>query len=162
NTLDATPPDEATAPLNNGTFPTRLDANGSTEDVYFGTGATPNSLVTITASNGVVLGSGTPGSPPQDASSVFAGVQVFADASGALQFRLLRPTGNGDVNVQATELTGLSQGQATQTYQLPTNVPERHFDFKTAVGAQAVQQGGVLFQPAGPTDPGTTYVGIGP
>ena len=74
---------EATAPLKQRplparaptpAFPTTLDANGLTQDVYTGINAPPNSLITVTTSldtptQSYVLGDGAVNTPPQDASA---------------------------------------------------------------------------------------------
>src|SRR5205807_5645024 len=85
-----------------------LPADGLTVDYYTGTGAAPNSEVTINPPIGTVVdadGSAGNGRQP-DADPAVKGFQVLADASGNFAFGLLRPTGLGPVVLTATDVTG--------------------------------------------------------
>src|SRR5439155_10831230 len=73
-----------------------------------GTGAAPNSEVTINPPIGTVVDAdGVSGNGRQpDADPAVQGFQVLADASGNFAFGLLRPTGLGPMILTATDVTG--------------------------------------------------------
>ncbi len=94
-------------------------ADGSTIDTYSGSGATANSIVTITASLGTVT---------SDQHTVYAGTQALADSSGNFTFTLKRPGSGGTATIAAEESTGASYGTTTQSFGM---VSVRRFDFKS-------------------------------
>ncbi len=109
-----------------------LVADGVTEDTFNGTGATPNSLVTVSTDYGAVV------SPDVDPG--YDGVQVLADANGQFSFKIRRSTGAATADILTKEVNDLGAGAATQDYGLQDT---RQLDFNnnaspTAVGAFGV------------------------
>ena len=109
-----------------------LEADGLSVDTYAGSGAVPNSVLTLTAMTGAgaagkfteVSNTSNTFSPPvTDVSPSLAGVQVQADGSGNFQFHYLRPTGTSTVTLTAQDVTGLAFGTAMQGYTLPQATP---------------------------------------
>ncbi|MDA1016541.1 MAG: hypothetical protein O3A00_19055, partial [Planctomycetota bacterium] len=99
--------------------PSRV-ANGVSEDTITGYGATPGSVVSITASSGTII---TP-----DLSSRFEGTQVAANANGEFTFTIRRPFASGDSSLLFEELTTAGRGAAVISY---ASDPIRYFDFNS-------------------------------
>lgn len=87
-------------------------SDGVTIDTVNGTNATPNSLVTVTVSDGMIT--------TADASTIYYGIQVLADGSGNFSFMVRRPTGGVTSSVNAEEVTGAQTGCRGIAYTLPT------------------------------------------
>ncbi len=92
-------------------------ADSSQVDTYSGSGATPNSVVTITSSLGTVT---------SDQSALYGGTQALADSSGNFTFTLRRPGGGGTATIAAEEATGATFGSTTQSFTMNS---VRRFDF---------------------------------
>ena len=106
NALDIVPQGEL-APITLSTSgPVAGDA--VTRDTVTGTGALPNSLVTISADFGSIV------SP--DANSSYSGVQVQSNGSGAFSFLIQRPGSAGDANIKALQVNGEAYGTSTRSY----------------------------------------------
>ncbi len=129
-----------------------LDANGTTVDVFTGSGAPANSLVTVATTLGMILTTG-PAQPDEDLT--LQGVQVLADGSGNFTFYIQRPSGTGNsmapftttATITAQEVLGRNLGSTTRVYQPPVASFVRQFDF----GASATYtQTGFTF--VGPRD----------
>jgi hypothetical protein len=111
-----------------------LAADGTTSTLYTITGATPNSLLTITTSLGTLTT--TDGAGGQR----YLGTQVLANASGVATFSITAPysTVNRTGTITVTETTGASIGEFTQDYTAvapPSGPPpaiSQRFDFNTA------------------------------
>jgi hypothetical protein len=85
-----------------------LVSDGVTVDTFTATGATPNSLVTVTTNLGTIV------SP--DADAFYLGVQVVADANGDFAFSIRRPTGAATAQIISFEVMGSGAGIALQDY----------------------------------------------
>ncbi len=131
-----------------------LDADGTTVDEYFASGATPGALVTVASSLGTVLAS-------QDVSPTIQGVQLWADAAGSFCFQIQRPSGletspaTATITAQEVEGTGLGQGvQEFQSIADPETVLRFDFNASNLMTAPG-------FTGVGPRDLYTTTRGYG-
>ncbi len=94
--------------------PDLLPADGLTRDHYTGSGAPPDTLITLSLDRGSLTGN--------DVDAYLQGVQLRTDSRGAFGFWLQRPGGSGDasgwitVNFSGWELDGRSTGAATYRY----------------------------------------------
>jgi len=150
-----------------------LPADGLTIDTYRGTGAPPNALLTVRASNGNeylvndVTASNLGAITTTDQDMYHTYTQVYAAADGSFTFQLQRPTGIGPVYVTVETTPGThivpspaktsplaedafeaSRGTYTQTYTLPDT---RLLDFNAGNEVTATNYGG---------DPLADYVGV--
>ncbi|MCL4200863.1 MAG: autotransporter-associated beta strand repeat-containing protein [Pirellulaceae bacterium] len=136
NALEIRPESEV-APISIATVGA-LTADGTTVDVFAGSGATAGSLVTVSTDLGTIV--------TADADASYAGVQVIADGSGNFTFDVRRPwgvgstTGSGTATLTALEIGGASYGMGTQGYVLPA---DRRFDFGTGTSPIAAGFWGV-------------------
>ncbi len=98
-------------------LPGTITANGTTSTTYTISGATPNSLITVTTSLGTLT---TP-----DAGPTYTGVQVLASNSGMATFTITTPlsTASQTSTITVTEVTGASLGVFTQNYSAYTPPP---------------------------------------
>ena len=113
-----------------------LIANASGTAVS-GSGATPDSLVTVSTSHGSIA------STTVDADPNYAGVQVIALGDGTFSFDLVEPFTAGVATITSEEVTGLGIGGTTVSYSGPT---ELHLDLNgtgspTAAGFVGVGSG---------------------
>ncbi len=91
-------------------LPATVTADGQTSTTYTITGATPNSLITVTTS----LGTQT----TADAGPTYTGIQVLANGSGMANFAITSPLSTSTMTstITVTEVTGASLGVFTQNY----------------------------------------------
>ena len=160
----ATPPAGSTQPPFN-----PLTADGLTIDSYYGWGATPNSLITVssllkvTSPTGVVTGTPlgtvlplTPtGAGTTDQDRYLQGVQVLSDASGNFRFQVQRPSGTGaagtgTATIETWDIGGRSYGTVGQSYNQDYTaagadpIGWRRFDFNSSSSPTATGFLGVL------------------
>jgi fibronectin type 3 domain-containing protein len=111
---------------------TMEEADGMSVDLYTGSGATPNSLITISTTLG------TPTGP--DASTAYAGLQVMSDGAGAFSFSILRPSLAGSATIAAEEVSAATIGTLGVTYTASTTqrFDFNHFGTPTAPGFTGV------------------------
>ena len=101
---------QAQAPLTLSVSTPALDSNGIAAVTVSGSGATPNSLVTVGSSLGTVTAADQEGN--------YAGTQVLADASGNFTYTVETPAA-GQATFSAQEVTGASFGQTTVSISPP-------------------------------------------
>jgi hypothetical protein len=77
-------------------------ADGTSIDVYSGSGAAASSLVTIAASLGTIT--------TADADPNYAGIQVLTDAGGMFTFSVQRPNVPGTAQITAQQVNAASAG----------------------------------------------------
>jgi autotransporter-associated beta strand protein len=129
-----------------------------------GSGATANSLVTVSDTLGLVIQGGpgnvTPpnGSTNGDADLSTPGFQVTADGSGNFNFTLVAQQA-GMTTVTATEETGATTGMTTATYNQPLTY---HVQFTDETEANPAIQQGTTPLTATTTVSGTTATAIAP
>jgi hypothetical protein len=85
---------------------------------FTGTGATPNSLVTVRTTLGTISG--------VDQDNLYQGVQVLADGSGQFSFSVTPPAGGGVATITTEEVAGLGARTMDYNYAVPA---VRRFDF---------------------------------
>ena len=121
--------------------PPSLSADGLWADNYYGWDATPNSVITVTTTNGTVLAQTPGGTSTADLDSYLDGVQVLSDANGSFRFQIQRPSGTngGSSTITAWEIGGRSYGTVDQAYDQnyttgPSQTPIawRRFDFNNS------------------------------
>ena len=111
-----------------------LAADGATIDYYRGMDAIPNSLVTVTVTNGTPVDAAFTAADMAlgtrvlnaDAAGYFRSFQVQADAVGEFTFGVRRPTGTATSTITIADPTGFRAGAFTQAFTLPTT---RRIDF---------------------------------
>jgi hypothetical protein len=109
---------------------TTVLADGLTEDTYIGTGAKAGSLVDLSISLGTISSvstTGLAGSWVSDASTLLAGKQVFADATGKFFFKVQRPNSatNTTAKIIVHPFDGTAHGEFTQMYAgFPITTPQ--------------------------------------
>jgi hypothetical protein len=89
---------------------TPLVADGQTSTTYTISGATPNSLITVTTSLGTLT--------TADVGATYTGIQVLANGSGVATFAITAPLSASTLTgtITLTEVTGASLGVFTQNY----------------------------------------------
>ena len=97
-----------------------VTADGSSTATITGTGATPNSLVTVSTTLGTIT--------TADASATYTGLQVQANSSGNFSFTLQAPLNLNNVTatLSAVEVSGATAGSGSQSF---TAVSTARFDF---------------------------------
>jgi autotransporter-associated beta strand protein len=128
-----------------------VSADGLTIDHYTGTHAVPNSLITVTTTNGTIV--------TTDVDRYLQGVQVRSDASGTFHFDIRRPSGTGvngtatgTATIKAWEIGGRSYGEVGQVYNqlypadptLAAPITWRRYDFNSSYSPTADGYIGVL------------------
>ncbi len=89
------------------TAPVATHALSAVGTHFMGSGATPSSLITIGQSSGTLL--------TEDASPLYFGRQVRADATGNFTFDVQPPGVAGTISITTAEVTGAGQGAITHT-----------------------------------------------
>jgi hypothetical protein len=91
-------------------LPGTVTADGMTSTMYTITGATPNSLITVSTSLGTLT--------TADAGPTYTGIQVLANGSGMATFAITSPLSTSTMTstITVTEVTGASLGVFTQNY----------------------------------------------
>ena len=91
-------------------LPGTVTANGTTSTTYTISGATPNSLITVSTTLGTLT--------TADAGPTYTGIQVLANGSGTATFAITAPlsTTAQTSTIAVTEVTGASLGLFTQNY----------------------------------------------
>src|SRR6185369_3659009 len=120
-------------------------SDGTTVDTYNGSGAAPNSYVTISAAVGTLTSA--------DASAPYQNVQVATNASGNFSFTVKRPAAATSGAFTADDVTGFASGSFNQTYVAP---PGLFFDFNKAGNPDSPTQAGYVS-----VLPTTSYPGAG-
>ena len=108
------------APLTLSVSSPALDSNGIAAVTVSGSGATPNSLVTVGSSLGTVTAADQEGN--------YAGTQVLADANGNFTYTVETPAA-GQATFSAQEVTGASFGQTTVSISPPPRALPLALDF---------------------------------
>lgn len=121
--------------------PGALTANGATVDTFQIMNGPINSLVTVNASLGTVMGT--------DADSRVVGFQVATNASGQAALQIKRPSGGGVSIVDLTTPTGEATGRVSIEYGAVTT---RNFDFNTLTSA--------TYSPFDPVTNPRGYIGV--
>ncbi|WP_439624843.1 cadherin domain-containing protein [Gemmata sp.] len=112
-------------------------SDGTSVDTFRVTGAAPGAVLTVTTTLGTVA---------TDARPELVGTQVVADATGAAEVRVRRPSAAGTATVAAADVTGAAVGSTAQEY----GPPPRRFDMKAnSTGKQSAGWDRVM--------PGTKY-----
>jgi hypothetical protein len=111
--------------------------NGINTTPFTVTGGVPNSLVTVTTTQGQIT--------TADASSIYDGIQIVLDGSGAGSLVVQAPTTTVSVtgSITATSVTGFAAGSTTQTY-TPGATPITRFDFNSGSSPNLAGATGVL------------------
>ncbi|HYH67210.1 MAG TPA: hypothetical protein VD866_21115, partial [Urbifossiella sp.] len=121
-------------------------ADGATIDYYRGKDAIPNSLVTVTVTNGTPADAAFTAADMAlgtrllnaDAAGYYQSFQVQADAAGEFTFGVRRPTGTATSTITIADPTGFRAGAFTQAFQLPT---ARRIDLGPLPGATTTDYG---------------------
>src|SRR5262249_33170161 len=134
------------------------DADGTTQNTFQITGATPNALLTVTSTLGTLT--------TADAGSTYTGIQVLADSTGAASFTITAPYSTAGVTSTITmvETAGAKCGVFDQTYAgvtptSPASPPSslvQRFDFN---GSSATTAAGFTGVPGSTTFNMTTGYG---
>jgi hypothetical protein len=110
---------------------TAVSADGTTEDIYVVTGANPGALIDLSTTLGTITSvstTGLAGSWTSDASTILAGKQIVADATGKFFFKLQRPNSPTSTTAKMVihQFDGTTHGEFTQSYtgfSAPTQPP---------------------------------------
>jgi parallel beta-helix repeat protein len=103
--------------------PATLNADGVTADIYTGTLASPNSLINIVPSAGLITAVSTDGiNWITDADPYYVDAQVRSSATGQFYFKLQRPTSAQTVRIYAHEIEGFDSGYLDQAFVAPAPV----------------------------------------
>ncbi len=147
NAIDIVPSASAVGAITLMSSVATLNADGTSTATISGTGARPNSLITVSASLGTII--------TADADPNYAGIQVQADGSGNFSFVVRAPSvAGGAVTLTANDVTGAATGSSSTILAI---VPPStfHFDFdyqfnvQTQPGYQSVLPGNVYSASAG-------------
>ncbi len=147
NAIDIVPSASAVGAIMLTSSVATLNADGTSTATISGTGARPNSLITVSASLGTII--------TTDADPNYAGIQVQADGSGNFVFVVRAPSvAGGAVTLTANDVTGAATGSSSTILAI---VPPStfHFDFdyqfnvQTQPGYQSVLPGNVYSASAG-------------
>jgi autotransporter-associated beta strand protein len=126
-----------------------LNADGMSTATISGTGAKPNSLITVSASLGTIL--------TADADPNYAGIQVRADGSGNFSFVIQAPSSSGGtVLITANDVTGAATGSSSSILSI---VPPSTFHFDFAYLYNTITQSG--YQRVLPTNVYSATIGYG-
>ncbi len=108
-------------------------ADGVTIDTFTLYEAPPNSLITITASNGTIMN--------VDQDDEIDGIQIRANALGQATVDLRRPTGAGTVILTFEEVTGAKTGVSSVEYVSPSSrlIDFNHVNRTSATGQSPTQ-----------------------
>jgi hypothetical protein len=131
---------------------TPVAANGSTDDVYEGTGAVAGEVITVSASGGTLIGAtsatGTSSGPFADNNSTYAGIQAVANGSGNFYFELQRPTSTAPVTLAAQDVNGVSTtltSSATQPYVQDYSAASLNITFGPIAAAGYINEPATLY-----------------
>ena len=149
NALDIVPASSAVGAITLMSSVATINADGTSTATITGTGAKPNSLITVTASLGTIT--------TADADPNYAGIQVRADGSGNFSFVIQAPTSaGGAVVITANDVTGAATGASST---ILTIVPPSVFHFQFVYPYNVQRQSG--YQSVFPTDVYSAAAGYG-
>ena len=124
-----------------------VNAQGLAVFTVSGSGAKPNSLVTVSTSQGSVVSA--------DADPNYAGTQVATDNTGHFSFVVTSATG-GPATLSAREVTGASAGTAAILYPA-----QRYFDFNSGTSPTETGPTGISYTAVQPGDVYSAAQGYG-